>query len=267
MYGRQSMRFGPPETPEIIKQLMIANLVVFIAQFVSPYISDLGAVRPVAVWQEGYFWQPFTYMWLHGGFMHIAMNCFALWMFGSDLAIVWGKERFLRYYLLCGIGAGFIIASWPYLLLLFLPDTAEASGLDTYTLGASGAVYGVVLGYSLVFPDRRIMLIFPPVSFRAIWLIPALLVMTIAMSGSEGGISHIGHLGGVLVGWLYLRRLGTADELISSGTPASSRAVQSNIVKRRWRRWRMRKKLRAVRPEDDPQRRNDQDHNEHDLTP
>ena len=132
MYGRQSIRFGPPETPEIIKQLMIANLVVFIAQLISPSISDLGAVRPSAVWGEGYFWQPFTYMWLHGGFAHIAMNCFALWMFGSELAVIWGKQRFLRYYLLCGIGAGFIIATWPFAPLLLSPG-AEAKGVEAYT--------------------------------------------------------------------------------------------------------------------------------------
>jgi len=264
MFGRQSMRFGPPETPEIIKQLMIANLVVFIAQLIAPHLSDLGAVRPIAVWQEAYFWQPFTYMWLHGGFMHIGMNCFALWMFGSELALLWGRERFLRYYLMCGIGAGFIIASLPYILLLLLPDS-DPSGLETYTLGASGAVYGVVLGYSLVWPDRRIMLIFPPVSFRAIWLIPALLVMTIATGG--GGISHIGHLGGVLVGWLYLRQHDLTNEFTSSGTTAASKAVRSNIFKRRWRRWRMRKKLRAVSPDDAPEQHQDRDQNKRDLKP
>ncbi|MCP5055485.1 MAG: rhomboid family intramembrane serine protease [bacterium] len=257
MYGQQSMRFGPPETPKIVKQLMIANLVVYIAQMIAPSISDLGSVRPSAVWQEGYLWQPFTYMWLHGGFAHIAMNCFALWMFGSELAMVWGKKRFLRYYLLCGIGAGLIIASWPFVMLIFRDP--DAAGLDTYTLGASGAVYGVLLAYSLTWPDRRIMLIFPPVSFRAIWLIPALLGMTMMMSGSEGGISHVGHLGGVLVAWLYLRRHG-----VTSGH-APSDARSSNALKRRWRRWRMRKRLRAVRPEDAQRRPEDQD--ERDLAP
>ncbi len=257
MYGQQSMRFGPPETPKIIKQLMIANLVLFTAQQISPSISDLGSVQPSAVWQGGYLWQPFTYMWLHGGFAHIAMNCFALWMFGSELAVDWGKKRFVRYYLLCGISAGFIIASWPFVTLLF--PGAEAKGLDTYTLGASGAVYGVLLGYSMTWPDRRIMLIFPPVSFRAIWLIPALLVMTIAMSGPKGGISHVGHLGGVLVAWLYLRRHGVTGGLAASSAPdsraPSEGAPRSSALKRRWRRWRMRKRLRAVRSEETRQRR------------
>ena len=76
---------------------------------------ELFSVRPIMVWQEGYLWQPFTYMWLHGSLGHIAMNLFSLWMFGSPLALAWGANRFLRFYLVCGIGAGFVIASWPYL--------------------------------------------------------------------------------------------------------------------------------------------------------
>ncbi len=268
MYGRQSMRFGPPETPTIIKQLMIANLVVFIAQQISPAISDLGSVQPKAFWQEGYLWQPFTYMWLHGGFAHIGMNCFALWMFGSELAMDWGKKRFLRYYLLCGIGAGFIIASWPFVTLLFLG--ADSNPLGTYTLGASGAVYGVVLAYSLTWPDRSIMLIFPPVAFRAIWLIPVLFVMTIVTSGGESDISHVGHLAGVLVGWLYLRRRGVTGELLSSNAPSSSApspsALSPSGLKRRLRRYRMRKKLRAVHSEQAQQRRKDRDRDKSDLT-
>lgn len=263
MYGRQSMRFGPPETPEIIKRLMIANAVVFIAQQILPSISDLGAVRPNAVWQEGCFWQPFTYMWLHDGFAHIAMNCFALWMFGSELAVVWGKERFLRYYMLCGIGAGFIIASWPYIALLLLPGR-NIVGLDSFTLGASASVYGVILGYSLVWPDRRIMLIFPPVSFRAAWLIPGLLVMSISMSGPDGGTSHIGHLGGVLVGWLSLRHHDVRRGDASRGRASSSRVPRANVLQRRLRRWRMRKKLRAVLPEDAQQSPRDRDRNDDD---
>lgn len=242
------MRFGPPETPLIIKRLMIANLVVFIAQLFAPDFFEMFAVQPTAVWQGGYIWQPFTYMWLHGGFAHIAMNCFALWMFGSELAMLWGPRQFLRFYLVCGIGAGFIIASWPFVMLL-LPE-ADNNALELFTLGASGSVYGVVLAYSLTWPDRTLMLIFPPVAFRAVWLIPALFIMTLVTSGSESGISHVGHLGGVLVGWLYLRRRGVTGELLSSSAPRRRRT--SNIIKRRWRRYRMRTKLRAVDTEESP---------------
>ena len=99
-------------------------------------------MQPIAVWQGGYLWQPFTYMWLHGSLGHIALNCLALWMFGSQLAMAWGPQRFLRYYLLCGVGAGFIIATYPYLAVSL--GLAPMASLGYYTLGASGAVYGVV---------------------------------------------------------------------------------------------------------------------------
>ncbi len=267
MFGGQSLRFGPAVTPEIIKQLMIANVVVFTVQQLFPAISDLGAVNPINVWQEGYVWQPFTYMWLHGGFMHIAMNCFGLWMFGSELALEWGRKEFLSFYLQTGIGAGFIIASWPYVVMLF-PGGADIDVRDTFTLGASGAVYAIVLAFSLTWPDRTIQLIFPPVSFRAIWLIPGFLVITIMTSGSEGNISHIGHLGGVLVGWLYLRHRGVSGPASSSNLNRRGdrpTVPSSNPLKRRWRRYRMRKKLRAVQIEKTSRRNEDQDRNDSDV--
>ena len=102
------MGIGPTVIPPIVKGLLIANAVVFVLQ---QMIGLNGfALFPALVLQGGYLWQPFTYMWLHGGLGHIAMNMFVLWMFGSQLAMVWGAKRFLRYYLLCGVGAGFLIA-------------------------------------------------------------------------------------------------------------------------------------------------------------
>ena len=123
----------------------------------------------------------------------------------------------------------------------------------TQTLGASGAVYGVMLAYSLTWPDRTIMLIFPPVAFRAIWLIPIVFVMTILMD-PRGNISHLGHLGGVIVGWVYLRTRGNAGPLFSF-----------KQLQYRWRRYRMRQKLRAVRLEEfeEQRRRRDDDRTIH----
>jgi membrane associated rhomboid family serine protease len=244
VYGRGyqggGLGFGPPFTPPVVKQLLIANAVVFAAQILlrGASFEPWLAIRPVDVWQHFYLWQPFTYMWLHGGLGHLIMNLFSLWMFGSPLAMAWGAQRFLRYYLLCGVGAGFIIASYPYLGHWL--GIAGPASLGYTTLGASGAIFGVLLGYSLTWPDRTIMLIFPPVAFRAIWLIPILFLLTIYMDPG-GNVSHTGHLGGVLVGWLLLRRGGAA----ATGLPTW------NQIKWRWRRYRMRQKLRAVRLEDD----------------
>ena len=249
MYGRgqqPGMRIGPPITPPIIKQLIIANLGVFLLQWAFPAISVYGSVRPVDVWQLGYLWQPITYMWLHSGIGHIAMNMIFLWMFGAQLAMAWGPKRFLRFYLFCGIGAGLIIATYPYLMMSINPR-----GLSAFTLGASGAVYGVLLGYSLTWPDRTIMLIFPPIAFRAIWLIPSLLFMQLVFGGN-GNVSHIGHLGGVIAGWIYLRRQGHTGALFSLGQ-----------LKLRWRRYRMRQKLRSVHYEEFEQKRRDDERKYH----
>lgn len=254
MYGRGyqpgggGIGIGPPVTPTVVKQLLIAVAAVFVAQLAIPLVRDLGPVRPADVWQKGYLWQPFTYMWMHGGLGHILMNCFVLWMFGSPLAMAWGARRFLRFYLVCGVGAGVIIATAPLLLVGF--GITSGIALHIPTVGASGAIYGVILAYSLTWPDRTIMLIFPPVAFRAIWLIPALFFMTIFFGG--GNVSHVGHLGGVVVGWLYLRRSGDAGSLFSLSQ-----------LKYRWRRYRMRQKLRAVQQEEWEERRREQDRKFH----
>jgi membrane associated rhomboid family serine protease len=237
------MGFGPPVTPPVIKQLLIANAIVFFAQYAFRLpVFELLMATPADFWQRGYLWQPFTYMWMHGGLGHILANMFALWMFGSPVALVWGPQRFLRYYLICGVGAGFIIVSYPWVPVL-LGGATEAS-LHYPTLGASGAIFGVLLAYSLTWPDRTIMLIFPPVAFRAIWLIPLLFFMEIYFGPAN--VSHLGHLGGVLVGWLLLRSQGDTRGLLSL-----------DQVKWRFKRWRMRKRLRSVQMEQ--QRRNSDD--------
>jgi len=250
VYGRghqPQMRIGPPVTPPVIQNLIIANAVVFVLQFLVPGLYEFGAVRPYFMWQLGHIWEPFSYMWLHAGLGHILMNMFMLWMFGSQVALAWGAKKFLRFYLICGVGAGFIIATWPYLIMNLSPNALKIG-----TVGASGALYGVLLAYSMIWPDRVIALIFPPIAFRAIWLIPGMFLMTIVFGG--GGISHIGYLGGVLMGWLYLRRSGEA------GATTLSLAH----LKYRWKRYRMRQKLHAVRLEDwESRRRKDDDHRVH----
>jgi len=253
VYGRGSqVSFGPPVTPPIIRNLMIANGVVFIIQHLQPLgdaVNWYGAVRPALVWQGLYLWQPFTYMWMHAGFLHIALNMFALWMFGAPLALAWGEKRFLRYYLVCGVGAGVIIATLPYLAVLS-GWGGSAEGLVIPTVGASGAVMGVLLGFSFTWPDRTIMLMFPPIPMKAIWLIP--LLFLIEFTTGPQNISHAGHLGGVLVGWIYLAREGR--------TPG---APNLQTIKHKWRRYRMRQKLRAVKNDERRTRRNVNDDDDH----
>ena len=241
--------FGPPVTPQIVKNLIIANVVVFVAQSMAPVVSYYGTVVPALVWPpELEVWRPFTYMWLHGGLMHLALNMFALWMFGSALALHWGEQRFLRYYLTCGIGAGVLIATVP--MLPIVGGWGDLFGpIGIPTLGASGAVFGVLLAFSFTWPDRTIQLLFPPIPLKAIWLIPMLLFFEIF--GGPSNVSHLGHLGGAVVGWVYLLNEGK--------TPG---APTARTLKLRYQRYTMRKKLRSVHDE----ARRDRDRRDNDRT-
>jgi membrane associated rhomboid family serine protease len=219
----------------MVQRLMIANGIIFILQHLMPALMVYGAISPAGFFQ-GMIWQPFTYMWLHGGLFHLFMNMFVLWMFGGTLESQWGSRRFLRFYLVCGVGAGFVILLWNMITgMFFVP-----------TLGASGAVYGLLMAFSLTWPDRTIVLLFPPMPVKAIWFIPLLFLLTIAMGGG-GNISHAGHLGGVLVALVVMRREVRGYFNFSS-------------LRFRWHRWRMRRRLRAVRRDDvERRRRNDDD--------
>jgi membrane associated rhomboid family serine protease len=239
LYGRgyqQQVRFGPPHTPDVIKTLMLANLACFLIQLYSPMFSEWFAATPSEFW-SGQVWQAFTYMWLHGGWFHLGANMLSLWMFGSPMASAWGAERFVRFYLLCGLGAGILIVALPAILLPLGVSWSGFSGWHSNTLGASGAVIGVLVAYSLTWPDRTIMLLIPPVPIKAIWLIPVLFALE--FFGPFGGnVSHLGHLGGALTGWILFRRehgqpvLPSKDQLIY-----------------RWRRYKMRRQLHEVRRE------------------
>ncbi len=148
-------------------------------------------------------WQPVTYIFLHGGLFHLLINMLILWMFGRDLELVWGKRRLLNYFLLCGVGAGLIT-----IVVKILPMFWGLRPSDTPTIGASGAIFGVLIANAILFPDRRIWLIPLPVTIP---MRPYVAVMgAIEFFGTLGSggdnISHICHLGGMLVGWLYLRR-------------------------------------------------------------
>ena len=139
------MGIGPTLTP-MVQRLMIANAVIFFVQVFVSQTFPVGSVFGVTprTFFTGMFWQPFTYMWLHADIWHVAMNMFMLWMFGSQLALYWGTKRFLRYYLLCGVGAGFLIVTYPYVAVGFGISTPEQAA----RVGALAD--GVVVGSALV---------------------------------------------------------------------------------------------------------------------
>ena len=149
-------------------------------------------------------WQLFTYLFLHGGIMHLLINMLFLWMFGKDLELAWGTRRFYTYYFACGVGAGARGSD--------REDDLDPHGVGTSTIptiGASGAIYGVLLAAAIVFPDQQVWIIPFPVTLPMkiyVMIMGGAGILCEFAFGSWDNVSHICHLGGMLVGFLYLRR-------------------------------------------------------------
>lgn len=205
MLGQKiQMRIGGPLTP-MVKRIMIANGAVFIIQQIvhlayPGYMENLFGLHHVGFIEELKLWQVFTYMFLHGGWLHIFFNLFALWMFAGELEQIWGSNLFLRYYIFSGMGAGLSIALMNYLVFANYQT-------DPVTIGASGAVYAILLAYGLTWPNRKVLLYFIiPVKIKYLVLAFGLIEFfgTVSMaSGKAGNISHIGHIGGFIFGLIY----------------------------------------------------------------
>src|SRR5687768_263307 len=202
--------FGPGGITPAIKILIAANVAAFvIAWFVPEVILFLG-LRIADVIGSFRLWQPVTYMFLHGGFGHILFNMLALWMFGVELERMWGTRLFLKYYFVCGIGAAATTA-----VLSFVPLTVFDHLYTALTVGASGAIYGVLLAYGLYFPNRPIYIYFVfPVPAKYFVMIMGGISLLSSLGGG-GGVAHSAHLGGLVVGYFYLKggRLHILSEL------------------------------------------------------
>ncbi len=148
-------------------------------------------------------WQPATYLFLHGGIGHLLINMLMLWMFGRELELVWGKKRFLNYFFLCGVGAGFIT-----ILVKVFPMLWGNRPADIPTIGASGAIFGILIANAILFPDRQIWLFPLPIMIpmRPFVAVMAAIEFFSTLGASGDSVSHLCHLGGMLIGWLYLRR-------------------------------------------------------------
>lgn len=195
-------------TPTIVKNLLIINVVVFLVQELLPFgraMQFYGALHFDAQGGALYFlshaYQLVTYMFLHADFMHLFSNMFTLWMFGRILEYDMGSKRFFIYYMLCGMGAGLIQlgVNWA--------DFAWAAGPpQSLTLGASGAVFGLLLAFGMFRPNNVIMLLFPPIPMKAKWfvIIYGAFELFAGVRGTGGTVAHFAHLGGMLVGFLLL---------------------------------------------------------------
>jgi membrane associated rhomboid family serine protease len=192
---RPRFGFGSTLTP-MVKSLLIINVIVFLLEYITggtEMIYLLGLV-PRFVLRRFFIWQFFTYMFLHGGFWHLFLNMFILWMFGSEIERYWGSREFLKYYFITGIGAG--VLSWL---------TAMNSPIPT--IGASGAIYGILVAYGMMFPNRPVYLYFLlPVKAKHFVIFLAIMELFASRAHASSGIAHFAHLGGMLFGYLYLKR-------------------------------------------------------------
>lgn len=187
---------GDGGLPRGVRQLIVANGLAFLAQALLPGITAFLGLNPPRVLALE-LWRPFTYMFLHGGLFHLFVNMFMLYMFGAPLERIWGRRRFVRYYLLCGVGAALVA-------MLPLPAFFHAN-----TIGASGAVYGVMLAFGMLFPSARVLVFFlVPMSARHFVIVLGFIAFVSSISATGDGISHIAHLGGIVAGYLLLRRDG-----------------------------------------------------------
>jgi membrane associated rhomboid family serine protease len=189
--GRTRERMGG--RPAILL-LLFLNVVVFLGQTI---LGD-QLIYAFALWPFGpdfQLWQVVTYAFLHGNVMHIVFNMFGLMMFGSELERIWGSGRFLRYYLVAVISAAMTQLVFTLVTDSYVP-----------TVGASGGVFGLVLAYAMLFPDRRVLLLIPPIpmSARTFAIGYALLELVLGVTQTAQGIAHFAHLGGMLGGYLYL---------------------------------------------------------------
>jgi len=195
-----SFSFGPGPISTALKALIAANVAMFIAQSVFPVLTEVLGLRPSFVLRAGWLWQLATYMFLHGGIFHLLFNMLALWMFGTELERIWGSRYFLKFYFVTGVGAGALTVLFSLLPFEFARQLQGAT-----IIGASGAIYGLLLAYALYFPDRPIYMYFVfPIPAKIFVAIMGAIAFFSSLSDA-GGVANATHLGGLLVAYLFLK--------------------------------------------------------------
>ena len=215
-YGNSSGRGFMSNVPTVTKNLIIINCLVFLACLVNKeyMIETFALFYPTS--RYFHWWQIVTHMFMHGGFWHIFFNMYTLLIFGSVVEKILGQKKFLLFYFLCGFGAVALHLGVEYLQMQsFLPGAAVGNAVAlqniseiklTPTVGASGAIYGVLIGYAMLFPESKMTLLFPPVTLSAKWMVVVFAVIELltGVTGTVAGVAHFAHLGGMLFGYLMI---------------------------------------------------------------
>ena len=215
-----SYQIGPGPLTPAVRALVVLNVAGFLATVLMPSLTVWLGLIPALVVERWWIWQPLTYMFLHGGVFHLLFNMLALWMFGLELERLWGTRFFVRYYLVTGVGAAATTV-----LLSLLPFAFAGDIYSAVTVGASGAIYGLLLAYGLTYPNRPIYMYFVfPIPAKIFVLIIGAISFFSSVTGTGGGVAHATHLGGIVVGYVYL--MWTGSQFTST-------------LRSQWLRWRM----------------------------
>ena len=202
--------------PTAVKNIIIINVLVMVMMALNEtfMLEKFALFYPTSPFFH--WWQPVTHMFLHGGFGHLFFNMYALFIFGSVLERVWGTKKFLLFYFVTGVGAAAVHIGVQWIQMQALMNSVGEGSMAavqaihnlkmTPTVGASGAIYGVLMGYAMLYPDSVLTLIFPPVSLKAKWfvLIFAAIELALGVFGTRAGIAHFAHLGGLIFGFLLI---------------------------------------------------------------
>jgi membrane associated rhomboid family serine protease len=228
-YGQQyTFGLGEGLTPAV-KYLLLTNVACFFLQLIADeFIIKWFALTPYWVVNNFYVWQLASYMFLHGGIGHILMNMLVLWMIGCELERYWGTKEFLRYYFICGIGAAIV-----HMIVSFLVSNTNTPMVSV--VGASGAIYGLLMAFGVLFPNRVItllLLFILPINIKVKYLvtIAGLIVLYSSLHYAKepgGDVAHFAHLGGMLVGFLYLKNI--KPKLRWGGESFSGRSQKSSV--------------------------------------
>jgi membrane associated rhomboid family serine protease len=223
-FGHGPLNFGMMSPT--IKGLIIVNVVVFVLSMLvgGQFISLFGLI-PAKVVHERWIWQPFTYLFLHANLFHILFNLFALWMFGMPVESQWGPKQFLKYYLICGVGAGIVNV------------IIDPSGLSPI-IGASGAIYGLLVAFALLYPEAVVYLyFFFPIKAKHMAILFGLVEFIAGTSSSSPTVARFAHLAGMVIGFVYIKwwwaiKVKTVGAIKSWVKPAREAALEDEPRRR-----------------------------------
>jgi membrane associated rhomboid family serine protease len=220
-----SFSFGPGPVTFAVKVILIANIAIYVLTLLAPYLLRWFGLQPQAIFEQGRIWQPVTYMFLHHRDpFHVLFNMLGIWMFGVQLERLWGTPFFVRYYFVTGVGAALTT-----IVVGLLPFAFANEVYYAITIGASGALYGLLFAFAYYYPDRPILmfLLFPIPAKYFVMILGGIAFLSSISGGST--IAHATHLGGLVVGFIYLKSYGKGGR--GGGLLAE--------LKYRWVKWKM----------------------------